>query len=68
MNRVISYVRMESAAGHYLGGVDFEAGFPEPYDRDSMYYPSEEWVEHEYPRSISLEEACNKAKLYKWMK
>jgi hypothetical protein len=67
MNRVISHVRMQSAAGYYLGSVDFEVGFPEPYDRDSCYYPTEEWVKHEYPRSISMEEALDKARLYKWV-
>jgi hypothetical protein len=67
MSKVITNVRMESAAGHYLGSVDFEAGFLEPYDRDSLYYPNEEWVKHEFPNSISMNEAIEKAKLYKWM-
>lgn len=68
MSRVISNVRMESAAGHYLGSVCFEAGFPEPYDRDSMYYPSEEWLKKDYPNSKSMEEVFDRAKLYKWIR
>jgi hypothetical protein len=54
---IIGHVRMESAAGWYLGSIEVENGEAQPYDRSSMYYPSEEWVRKEYPRSISLEEA-----------
>lgn len=63
---VISNVRMESAAGHYLGSIWFSrhSSVPEgqPNDRDSMYFPSEGWVKAEYPNSISMEEAYEKAK------
>lgn len=64
--RIISGVRMQSAAGWYIGSLDFEYGEPEPYDRDSMYYPFESYVRHEYPNSISVQEAIDKAKFYKW--
>lgn len=55
--RVINHVRMQSAAGWYLGSIEVENGEIQPYDRDSMYYPNEEWVQKEYPRSMSLKEA-----------
>lgn len=55
--RVVSHVRMQSAAGWYLGSIEVENGEAQPYDRDSMYFPSEQHVEYEYPQSISLEEA-----------
>lgn len=62
---VISNVRMESAAGHYLGSIWFSrhSSTPEgqPNDRDSMYFPTEDWVKAEYPNSISMKEAYEKA-------
>ncbi|MED3792447.1 hypothetical protein P4571_08320 [Niallia alba] len=58
--RVISHVRMQSAAGWYLGSIEVASEDAQPYDRDSMYYPSEEHVRSEYPASISLKEAFYK--------
>lgn len=55
--RVINHVRMQSAAGWYLGSIEVENGEAQPYDRDSMYYPTEEHVRFDYPISIGLKEA-----------
>jgi hypothetical protein len=65
---VISHVRMKSAAGWYLGSIEFNGEDAFPYDRDSGYYPSEELVKSEYPRSIGQDEAFQKAIVYKWYK
>jgi hypothetical protein len=65
---VIRHVRMKSAAGYYLGSIEFDGTDAQPYDRDSGYYQSEEWVKHDYPRSISQDEAFQKAIVYKWYK
>jgi hypothetical protein len=65
---VIGHIRMKSAAGWYLGSIEFDGTDACPYDRDSGYYPSEEWVKHEYSRSISQDEAFQKAIVYKWFK
>jgi len=62
---VISNVRMKSAAGHYLGSVWFSSTSSvaegQPNDRDSMYFTTEEWLEKEYPNSISMKEAYERA-------
>jgi hypothetical protein len=62
---IASHVRMKSAAGWYLGSIEFDGVDACPYDRDSLYYPSEEWVKHDFPNSISEEEAFQKAIFYK---
>jgi hypothetical protein len=58
---IVQNVRMKSAAGYYLGSIQFYGDDACPYDRDSSYYPSEEHVKFDYPNSISEEEAFNKA-------
>lgn len=58
---LIQHVRMQSNAGFYLGSIEFENGEGQPYDRDSGYYPTEEFLASEYPNSISLKEAFEKA-------
>lgn len=59
---VIHNVRMESAAGHYLGSLWFSSmGEGAPNDRDSWYYPNEQAVRNDYPRSISMKEAFDQA-------
>lgn len=50
-------IRLQSAGGWYVGILEFDAGEAQPYERDSMYYPSEEFLKKEYPNSISLKEA-----------
>ncbi|MEH7116186.1 hypothetical protein V7128_02005 [Neobacillus vireti] len=61
---IISNVRMESAAGFYLGSIEFIGQEAQPYDRDSMYYPSEELLHNDYANSISLKEAFEKGEAY----
>lgn len=58
---VIQHVRQQSAAGWFIGAVEFY-DFEEMdiYSRDTGYYPTEEMLKEEYPRSISLQEAFNK--------
>lgn len=58
---IISNVRMQSNAGHYVGSVEFESGEGLPYDRDGDYYPTETWLKQEYPDSISMKEAFEQA-------
>jgi hypothetical protein len=67
-SHVISHVRMKSAAGWYLGSIEFDGIDACPYDRDSGYYQSEEYLNNDYPRSISQDEAFQKAIVYKWFK
>ncbi|WP_079709806.1 hypothetical protein [Paraliobacillus ryukyuensis] len=57
---IINRVRMESAAGWYLGSIEFVEDEAQPYDRHSLYYPSEEWLKREFPRSISLKDAFDR--------
>lgn len=57
----VSNIRLQSAAGWYVGTLEFDDGEAQPYERDSMYYPSEEFLKKEYPNSISLKEAFLKA-------
>lgn len=54
---VINNVRMKSAAGYYLGSVECIKGEFQPYDRDSTYYPDEEWLKSDFPNSMSLKDA-----------
>lgn len=58
---VIPHVRLQSNAGWYIGAVEFynfdEMDF---YSRDTDYYPNEEMLKSEFPRSISVEEAFSK--------
>lgn len=61
---IVSFVRMQSAAGYYLGSISFEDGNGEPNDRDSGYYPSEEMLQSDYPNSISMKEAFDKARAW----
>jgi hypothetical protein len=60
---VIPDVRLNSNAGWYVGAVEFydfeEMDF---YSRDTDYYPNEEMLKDDYPRSISIEEAFYKIK------
>lgn len=65
---IVSNVRFRSAAGWYLGEIDFEEGFPCPYSRMTGYYPSEEDVRKDYPDSLSFSEAIVKAQEKGWMK
>jgi hypothetical protein len=58
---IVQNVRMKSAAGYYLGSIQFEGEDACPYDRDSLYYPSEEHLKFDYPNSISEEEAFQRA-------
>lgn len=58
---VIKNVRLDSAAGHYVGSLEFGGGDVEFYDRDSEYYPNEKHLHFDYPTSISREEAFSKA-------
>lgn len=62
---VISHIRMKSAAGWYLGSIEFNGEDAQPYDRDSCYYPSEEYLQHEYSGSMSMEEAFQRAIVFK---
>ena len=66
---VMPNVRLESAAGWFIGAIEFyDYDEMNPYSRDTDYYPSENMLKSEYPHSISLEEACHKIKydtLYK---
>ncbi|QKE56498.1 hypothetical protein [Bacillus phage YungSlug] len=60
---VMGHIRLQSAAGWYLGSVEFLNGEVQPYDKDDGYYPSESFLKSIYPRSISFGEALAKAKL-----
>jgi hypothetical protein len=64
-SHVIGHVRMKSAAGWYLGSIEFDGTDTCPYDRDSLYYPSEEWLKHDFPNSISQEDAFQRAIVFK---
>ena len=61
---VIGNIRLHSQAGYYIGSLCFEDSCPQPNDRDSAYFPSEELLEVVYPDSISLTEALSKAEVY----
>lgn len=58
---IITNVRLESAAGWYIGSLEFynfdEIDF---YSRDTEYFPSESFLLSYYPESISIEDAINK--------
>lgn len=56
-NGKVHNVRLKSAAGYYIGTLEFTDGDADFYDRDSMYFPSDEFLKAEYPRSKSVEEA-----------
>lgn len=60
---IVTDVRLQSNAGWYIGALEFydfeEMDF---YSRDSDYYPNEALLKKEYPRSISVQEACDKVK------
>lgn len=57
---VIRNIRMQTAAGWYVGSVEIVEGEVEPYDRQSMYYPKEEWLKNDYPDTMSLVEFWKK--------
>ena len=38
---------LKSAAGYYVGRLCYEDGCPQPYSRDSGYYPTEELAKEE---------------------
>ena len=63
MDVLIRNVRQESAAGWYVGALQF---FSEeeavPYSRDSEYYGGEHSLHAEYPNTISVKEAFQQAK------
>lgn len=54
---IIENVRMQSAAGYYIGSIACEDALIEPYSRETGYYPDEELLHHEYPDSLSFNEA-----------
>ncbi|QST02651.1 hypothetical protein IMZ31_19065 (plasmid) [Pontibacillus sp. ALD_SL1] len=60
---VVPNVRLQSAAGWYIGAVEFyseeEMDF---YSRNTEYYPNEGILRNEYSKSISVEEAFEKVK------
>lgn len=58
---IVSNVRLKSNAGFYVGSIEFSGGECDPYDRDSGYYPTEDWLKKEYPESISMKEAVERA-------
>jgi hypothetical protein len=64
---LVSNVRMKSGAGHFLGIMDFEEGFPQPYDKQSGYFETEEEVKNAYPESISWSEARETAIKKGWL-
>lgn len=64
---VVNNVRMKSGAGYYLGSLIFNEGYPEPYDRLSGYFPSEEAVFQAFPDSISFSDAVEQAKEKGWI-
>lgn len=65
--RIIGHVRQQSNAGWFVGGVCVSIDNMEPWDNDSGYYPSEEWLKEEYPTSISMEEAIERARRNRWI-
>lgn len=64
---IVSNVRMKSGGGHYLGALDFEDKFPQPYSRESGYFASEEEVIRCFPDAISWNDACQIAKEKGWL-
>lgn len=68
-NRIIQNVRQQSNAGWFVGGLFFYTDNAECWDKDeeSCYYPTEEALKREYPRSISMREACDKARQRRWI-
>lgn len=64
---ILSDIRLTSGAGHYLGSLIFDEGFPEPYSRETGYYPTEESVKQDHPDSISYSEAIEKARQKGWI-
>lgn len=68
-NRIIHNVRQQSNAGWFVGGLYFYADNCECWDKDSesCYYPTEEALMKSYPNSISMREACIKAKQRRWI-
>ncbi|MFB0831472.1 hypothetical protein ACEU2D_17950 [Brevibacillus laterosporus] len=67
MNRVIQNVRQESAAGWYVGGLEFLEDNVVCWNKETGYFPSEVLLKNHYPCSISMEEACIKAKQRNWI-
>lgn len=69
MQRVIRFVRQESAAGWFMGAVEFSSDNVECFDKDeeTCYYVDEASLAQAYPHSISMKEACDKAKHLKWI-
>lgn len=60
---VIRDVRQQSAAGWFLGALEFY-NFEEAdcYSKDTEYYPNEKMLQQYYPHSISISEAYEKIK------
>lgn len=68
-DKVIRNDRQQSNAGWFVGGMVFCEDNAECYDKDEFSVrPSEEMVKNDYPRSISVKEAFQKAKRYGWLK
>lgn len=57
---VIPNVRLRSEAGWYLGSIYCDGQDMHFNDRDTFYYPTEEWLLSDYPQSISMEQALAK--------
>ncbi|WP_460271323.1 hypothetical protein [Bacillus sp. NEAU-Y102] len=60
---VMGHIRMQTAAGWYIGSIEFLNGEASPWDKDefSCYYPNESKLQQDYPRSMGMEEAFNRA-------
>ncbi|MBG9776129.1 hypothetical protein ABD71_24735 [Brevibacillus laterosporus] len=67
LSKVIQNVRQESAAGWYVGGLEFFDDNVVCWNKETGYFPSEVILKNHYPYSISMETACIKAKQRKWI-
>lgn len=63
---IIWNVRQQSAAGWFVGGLSFCVDNAECWERVTMYYKTETWLKNDYPHSISIKEAFEKARMRKW--
>ncbi|MGG1444940.1 hypothetical protein ABE354_23400 [Brevibacillus laterosporus] len=67
MSTVIQNVRQESAAGWYVGSLEFLDDNVVCWDKETGYFPSEGLLKNHYPYSISMQEAYKKAKQHNWI-
>lgn len=59
---VIRNVRQKSAAGWFVGALQFyDREHCECYSKDTFYYPTEELCKFDNPQSISFDDALNRA-------